>query len=285
MDGIQQQNKGIQRKVLVISGKSQLVDKSVFLEQNFTQPEFMIRRNLANFVTLLNLACGFMAIAQIYGRTEKGFYLAFWLILLASVFDFLDGLVARALGTSGPMGAELDALADAVTFGVAPGLMALQLINYDLFHHAQQSGLLHYAMYTSLVIPLAAAWRLARFNAMPHSSGETFSGLPAPAAGIMVAALSHVVLTNQLPWLVPFVRDVRFLMIYLIFVAFLMVSTVPFGSMKPPSWNPKHHPLPYILGAIAMILVLWGGVSALPLFVFPYLLASLLFNRSGSPKP
>lgn len=244
----------------------------------------MMRRNLANFVTLLNLACGFMAIAQIYGRTEKGFYLAFWLIILASIFDFLDGLVARALGTSGPMGAELDALADAVTFGVAPGLMALQLINYDLFYHAHQTGVLHYAMYTSLVIPLAAAWRLARFNAMPYSSSETFSGLPAPAAGIMVAALSQVILTNQLPWLVPVVRDVRFLMGYLIFVAFLMVSRIPFGSMKPPSWNPKQHPLPYILGAIAFCLVLWGGAASLPLFVFPYLIVSLIFSRNGNPK-
>lgn len=244
----------------------------------------MLRRNLANFVTLMNLACGFLAIAQIYGRTEKGFYLAFWLIFLASFFDFLDGLVARALGTSGPMGAELDALADAVTFGVAPGLMALQLINYDLFHSNHQEGFLHYSMYISMVIPLAAAWRLARFNAMPYASSETFSGLPAPAAGIMVAALSHILLTNQLPWLVPFVRDVRFLTGYLVLIAFLMVSQIPFGSMKPPNWNPKQHPLPYILGAIALALVLWGGVAALPLFVFPYLMASLLFKRGGSPK-
>ena len=139
-----------------------------------------IRNNIPNAITSLNLLFGCMACIAAFKCFDpvcaglKGYELAFLLIALSAVADFLDGLVARALHAVSNIGAELDSLADLVSFGIAP---AMVLYNIMLGH-----GSGHWAL-LALLLPVFGALRLARYNVDP-TQGTVFTGLPIPANAI-----------------------------------------------------------------------------------------------------
>ena len=143
---------------------------------------------LADYLTMTNLVCGVLAI--LLGDLLTGTIL----VLLGAFFDFLDGRVARRQGPTS-MGGELDSLADMVTFGLAPAVLLFSTIGFWV-----------------VTIPLAAAYRLARFNTQPKK--KEFVGLPTPAAAIIL------LLSAWLP--VPEI----ILGGLVIIIAVLMVSTI-----------------------------------------------------------
>ncbi|MGL4368894.1 MAG: CDP-alcohol phosphatidyltransferase family protein, partial [Spirochaetota bacterium] len=158
---------------------------------------------------------------------SKGQYqLAGFAILIAALLDGCDGQVARMLKVSSPLGAELDSLADCVTFGIAPGYLAFSAylpgfsINFG-------GRVIEMSMFIAAVFPVCAAYRLARFNV--NHSPNSFSGLPSPMAGIMMAL---VPIAFQNPDAVQSYSGI-FIPVYII-VALLMVSTVKFS--KPQSF-------------------------------------------------
>ncbi|MCS7162821.1 MAG: CDP-alcohol phosphatidyltransferase family protein [Bacteroidia bacterium] len=196
---------------------------------------------LPNLLTLGNLACGSAAIALSYEREWLGFAL---LIGGALLLDWLDGFVARQLRAESPLGKELDALADLATFGVAP---AFALYNYlrpwlpELTYAAE-------ARFTMIlmpfILPLAAAWRLARFNAFPTKSTAFFEGLPTPAQGLFWAA--WLLSRPSGIWLHPIVWNSLILGISL-----SMISRWPCLSLKT-----RQNLLPLLLWASAGGLIL-----------------------------
>jgi CDP-diacylglycerol--serine O-phosphatidyltransferase len=172
---------------------------------------------LPNLFTTGNLFCGFWAIISVF--QEKFFY-AGVAILLASGFDILDGKVARLSGATSKFGVQYDSLADLVSFGVAPALLAF---NWALRPYGKFGWL------AAFLFVVCGALRLARFN-VESSSGEAkyFKGLPIPVAASMIALT--ILLYYRLietGW----VRDIAVLvMIYAL--AFLMVSTIRYPSFK-----------------------------------------------------
>ncbi len=139
-----------------------------------------IRNNIPNAITSLNLLFGSMACIAAFSCYDpvcgglKGYEMAFLCIALAAVADFFDGLVARLLHAVSNIGAELDSLADLVSFGLAP---ALVLYNTMLGHGAG-----HWAL-VALLLPVFGALRLARFNVDTNQT-TTFTGVPIPANAI-----------------------------------------------------------------------------------------------------
>jgi len=133
-----------------------------------------LRRGAPNALTLANLACGLFSLIMAINGLHRFSSL---FIFLAAAFDFFDGRVARMLGVSTPIGAQLDSLADVVSFGVAPAILAHSIKNWSFLMVIGFVG-----------FPLAGAWRLARFNV--HPTHEHFMGLPIPAAGLTVAFLA-----------------------------------------------------------------------------------------------
>ena len=105
----------------------------------------------------------------------QGYQVAFVLIALAAVFDFFDGFTARLLHAVSPLGKELDSLSDAVSFGLAPGMVLYNM----LVQYEPESGVAYIAM----LIPVFGALRLAKFNVSTDQS-TTFTGLPIPANAI-----------------------------------------------------------------------------------------------------
>lgn len=139
---------------------------------------------LPNIVTLCNLACGCAAISYAFFGHLRG---AFWLIVAAAVFDFLDGMVARLTGQYSEIGKQLDSLADVVSFGVAPSVVLFTLFRasgtlWDGRLYVEIAGWLVFS------VALFSALRLAKFN-VDESQTEEFEGLPTPAAALAIAAL------------------------------------------------------------------------------------------------
>jgi CDP-diacylglycerol--serine O-phosphatidyltransferase len=158
--------------------------------------------------TLLNLVFGFFAIL-FAGRAASGssFQYALVFILLAAMADGLDGLVARKMGGS-PLGANLDSLADLVSFGLAPPFLAISAFNLPPS-----------VWPVAMLFLLCGALRLARFNVVSEKGDQHFEGLPIPAAGI---ALSASVLLDM-PMLT---------ILLMLFLALLMTSSIPYPKIR-----------------------------------------------------
>lgn len=143
--------------------------------------------NLPNIITCCNLLCGSMAIFfGLYGQVD----LACLCIVMGAVFDFFDGMAARALHISGPVGKELDSLADMVSFGLAPSVLAYQIM---LFCEGPASVCVSAAAFGGCCLMAAfSALRLAKFNCDERQS-LSFIGLPTPANALFWIGLTYLV--------------------------------------------------------------------------------------------
>jgi len=146
-----------------------------------------------------------------------------WLIVVAGLFDALDGFMARLANATSEFGIELDSISDIVSFGVAPGF---------LIYTFALSELALLGMILSALPPLCGAVRLARFN-VEAKMGETvfFKGLPTPAQAVMLIAF-FLTFRNRLEWFTGFEQGINaFLIPIVVILSFLMVSTVPFDKI------------------------------------------------------
>jgi CDP-diacylglycerol---serine O-phosphatidyltransferase len=167
--------------------------RGIFTERYFSgeQSSVVLYRNIPNFITLGNLLCGCIAVWT--GDIAIGALL----IIIAAVLDFFDGLMARALNIHSDMGKELDSLADLVTFGLAPAILIMRM-------NAPAREFFSIISFIPMVLPVAAAWRLARFN-IDEEQSAYFKGLPAPANGLfwaftlLWAATRHESVQSGLP--------------------------------------------------------------------------------------
>ena len=179
----------------------------------------MKRAWIPNLLTFGNLTCGFVSIVFSGGGTYDRFFGAALLVLAAALLDGMDGQVARWLKTESVLGKELDSLADCVTFGVAPGYLAyrayLSGMHIWIGSHGLDAGIL-----LAAVFPICAAYRLARFNV--RSSSGAFSGLPSPAAAVLVVLGVIFFLNISL-------HTAVFAALYCV-VSFLMVSTITYSK-------------------------------------------------------
>ena len=154
-------------------------------------------RHVGVLPTLVTIANGYCGLLAIYKVNDGKFHVAAFLIMLAMVFDVLDGKVARMAGTTSKFGAQLDSLSDAISFGAAPGFLVKGVIESHDFAYYQPKLL----TLLTAVFALCALLRLARYNA-EHSSGEgsdeegkevsAFSGIPTPGAAGVLASLTFM---------------------------------------------------------------------------------------------
>jgi CDP-diacylglycerol--serine O-phosphatidyltransferase len=187
----------------------------------FRERKIPLRMLVPNFFTLLSLCAGVTAIRM---AIEDRYELAIGLIVIAAILDGVDGRLARALRAQSRFGAELDSLADFINFGVAP---AIVLFTWGL------AGLKGFGWIAVLLFACGMGLRLARFNSMievdkPKWQSSYFTGMPAPAGAITVLLPFYL---NGLG-LIP-VRDYPLIIaLYVLVMAFLLVSTIPTLSGK-----------------------------------------------------
>ncbi|MFN4112155.1 MAG: CDP-diacylglycerol--serine O-phosphatidyltransferase [Ignavibacteria bacterium] len=172
---------------------------------------------IPNLFTIMNMFCGFLSVIN---SSEGNFYYASVLIILAGLFDALDGLAARITNSSSEFGVELDSLSDLVSFGIAPAFLIYKIKLYLFL----EIGVLVSAFYL-----ITAALRLARFNVQLIGFDKShFSGLPSPLGAMTVASFILTFYDNAIG---NFVNFSSFYFIFLsIAIGFLMISKIRYEA-------------------------------------------------------
>lgn len=246
-----------------------------------------MKKHIPNLITLGNLLCGVLAV----GFAASGaLYIAALLICLGIFLDFFDGLTARLLGVSSPLGKELDSLADVVTSGVAPAYILYALIEnaYNCFGNIP---LIHYLSYAAFLMPLFAAYRLAKFNLDTRQS-HSFLGLPVPSNALIwvgIALTTNCCCFNTTEEIIPIIESPVFpycLIAVSLVTDILMISELPMFSLKfnfkDLSWKTNHIQYTFLIGCVLIIAAThqWYAIS---LIILWYILFSLLTQRKHTP--
>lgn len=211
---------------------------------------------LPNLFTAGNLFCGFLALTRIVeadlGTASHAVVIkeALFYILLACIFDLLDGRVARMGGYESPFGREFDSLADIVSFGVAPAFLVHRIVLKDVFVLHPEVGWFIASLYV-----ICGAFRLARFNCLAAEAGtgggKYFLGFPIPAAAGMVASLTLFMMWwDEKDFRVGLWRFA--LPVILVFLSAMMVSEVKYPTFKKVNWRTQH---PFVKTLIIVLLV------------------------------
>lgn len=225
----------------------------------------MLKKHIPNFITLLNLFSGCMAI---YFAMQANFEWFTYLIVLAAVFDYFDGLSARLLGVYSRMGKELDSLADVVSFGVAPGFLVMSMLI--------ERGLPLWITFVGFIIPLFSALRLAKFNNDERQT-STFLGLPTPANAIFWAGISYgfsaFMIANL--WLV---------FVLLAAMSLLLVSEIPMFSLKMKTLRIKSNLTQYLFLLVCVAILVFFKSKALAIIIAWYILFSIAIAIASNVK-
>lgn len=211
-----------------------------------------MKKHIPNIITCCNLICGCIAVGVAFrSPMPANYFLAIMFILSGAVFDFFDGMVARLLGVSSPIGKELDSLADVVTFGVAPSAMLFSLfreVQYPVFMEPLR-GIMPY---TAFIMAAFSALRLAKFN-IDERQTSSFIGLPTPANALFWGSL----ILGQHAFLVSGKFNAMFLFLFMLLFCFLLVAEIPLFALKFKNLSWKDNKVKYIflLGCLPCLLL------------------------------
>lgn len=223
---------------------------------------------LPSLFTTGGLFAGFYGlIAAVQGRFE----LAAWALIVAAVFDILDGRVARLLHAESDFGAQYDSMCDMLSFGIAPAVLMYMWALAPL-HKAGWMG--------AFLIAACAALRLARFNVeLGVQSKRYFNGLPTPAAAMLIATAvlfhedSNI---NPVPWLWEIAS---------VGLAWLMISRVPFFAGKDVDLKQQRPAMTLIIMLVVIVLVMINPHTILFILVLAYVIHGILLGLTGRRRP
>ena len=223
----------------------------------------MFKKHIPNTITCCNLISG--CIATLYAF-EANFDMALLFIIIGAVFDFFDGMSARLLGVSSPIGKELDSLADDITFGFAPSAIVFSYLK-------TQELPLPYLEYTVFLMAAFSALRLAKFN-LDERQATGFIGLPTPANALfwgsaIVGLQQHCIYYD---WLNPSILGCVYCSCY------LLIAEIPMFALKFKHWGFKGNEIKYIFVFSCIPLLLFLGVSGFAVIIAWYVLLSKITN-------
>jgi CDP-diacylglycerol---serine O-phosphatidyltransferase len=252
-------------------------------------------KQIPNIFTLLNLFFGCIAIiytlqngiiiqtdldgTQLLNIPEK-IWLASLFIGLAGVIDFVDGFVARLFKVSSEMGKQLDSLADVVSFGVAPGLILYQLLRLSVA--AEENGIEASTgwLLPALLIPCAAAYRLAKFN-LDDSQQYGFRGMPTPAVGMLIASFPLIYWYSQNNAVTGLLFNKWALYAIIILLCYLMLSNISLLALKFKDYSIKNNIPKFLLAAITIVAAILLQWMAVPVVFICYIAVSLAFRKKN----
>ena len=223
-----------------------------------------MKKHIPNTITCLNLISGCIAT---YWAFQGNYDFALIFIVAGAVFDFFDGMAARLLGVSSPIGKELDSLADVVTFGVAPSAMVFSFLSS--FH-------IHFPLVPFLAFVIAAfsALRLAKFN-LDERQTMGFIGLPTPANALFWGSL----IVGCGNWLhtLPYSAGIILLMVFV--SCWLLVSEIPMFALKFKQWGWRGNEIRYLFLLSCIPLLAFFGIAGIAIIVAWYVLLSILTKK------
>ena len=231
-----------------------------------------ITRHIPNMVTCCNLFSGCIAAVMAF---QSNYEAAILFIILGAVFDFFDGMLARLLNVSGPLGKELDSLADDITFGFAPSAIVFSLFK-EVQYPEFMSGITEYFPYTAFIIAAFSALRLGKFNIDPRQSSSLI-GLPTPANALFWGSL----VVGAHSFLVSDSFNAIYLFILVILMSYLLVAELPMFSLKFKNLSWKDNKVSYIFLLICIPLLVVFRISGFAAIILWYILWSLLTRKKA----
>ncbi len=233
----------------------------------------LITKHIPNTLTSCNLISG--CIATVFAlNANYGMALAF--IIIGAVFDFFDGMSARLLGVSSPIGKELDSLADDVTFGVAPSSMIFTLL-LTIDKPDALAPVARYVPYLAFIMAAFSALRLAKFN-LDERQTTSFIGLPTPANALFWGAL----IVGSEEWLTS-TPDIIYLLLIMIFVSsWLLVAEIPMFALKFKHWGWHDNRTKYVFIVSCLPILLIFGISGISLIIAWYIILSIITTKRNA---
>lgn len=243
-----------------------------------------IKRHIPNFITLLNLFSG--SIAVIFA-VKGNLILAAIFVAAGIFFDFFDGLAARLLDVKSEIGLQLDSLADAVTSGVVPGIVMYQLLTkalpasgglgYDWDSSVFDIQMKPFALIGLLII-LASAYRLAKFNVDDRQT-DSFIGLPTPANALLILSLPLILTYQSGPFVSGLLLNEWFLVGLTLLSCFLLNAELPLFALKFSDWGFRENKMRYFFIISCLVLIIFLKFIAIPVILLLYVLLSVISNQ------
>ncbi len=236
-----------------------------------------------NFITSMNLVSGSVAV---FLGVEGELGWAAILIIAASVFDFSDGMAARLLKSYSEVGKQMDSLADLVSFGLAPAAILLSMLKMSMFGINLPTSVVDATLVqwifllSALLVPVAGAFRLAKFNIDTRQS-ESFLGLPIPSNALFFASLALIVQYGGNGDIVHLILNRFNLVTAIILFSALMISEIPMFSLKVKNLKWKDNQVRFMFLALCLILIILLQLYSLPLIIISYILISIIRELAG----
>ncbi len=242
-----------------------------------------MKKHLPNAITCLNLLCGCLALTFIFSPGLHNLVVGAYLVGLAAVADFFDGLMARALRVSSPIGKDLDSLADMVSFGVVPGAVLFQLLKEAVGPQAPL-GALAALPYAAFLVTIFSALRLAKFNNDTRQT-NSFIGLPTPACTLVVAALPLILAQARAAHpdgptaISSLILNPWALLALAVLLSALLVAELPLFALKFKNFGWADNRQRFVFLLMALVLVVALHATAVPLVVLLYVALSAVGRR------
>lgn len=250
--------------------------------------------NLPNLLTSANGICGVLSIVMaFFYRLE----ISCLLVVLAMMFDFLDGFIARRLQLSSAIGKDLDSLADMISFGIAPAILLFLCIeiqingsmeaSFQKFHALSFQKIEDFLCFFPLSISFCSMFRLAKFN-HDERQNERFIGLPTPANALFFLFFPLMIwqtnsMETPIQGITLFFLNPWFMALVSFFFPLLLLAEWPLLSLKFKSFAWAENRLRFLLLGISLITILLMHIYAIPIIILLYLLLSL-FEPLITPK-
>lgn len=239
-----------------------------------------IKKHIPNAITLLNLSTGLLAIIAIF----RGYFdEAFIFVCLGIFLDFWDGFLARKFNVAGPLGVQLDSLADMVTCGVVPGLMMFRLFE-DIqqtqpeYMLTEETFYMGFVPYLGFLITIASCYRLANFNIDTRQT-DSFIGLPTPANALVIMSIPMIQYANDFEMLTAILYNPYVLLVITLISAYILNAEIPLFSLKIKefTWSKYKMQILFLIGSLGAFFIL--GFVAIPLIIISYVLVSVISNK------
>lgn len=250
----------------------------------YLKTKTMLKKQVPNIITLLNLFSGCIAVIMAMQNNLVG---AAIFVGLGIFFDFFDGLAARSLKVQSELGLQLDSLADMVTSGLVPGIVMFQLlkraVNFETDIVKEWSGGsvldVNFPWFATLglLITLASAYRLAKFN-IDERQTSSFIGLPTPANAILILSFPLILIYQPEPWLVELILNKWILLVITLLSCFMLNAEVPLFALKFKNFNLKENWFRFAFLIFAIVAIFLLKYLALPIIIITYVLLSVILN-------
>lgn len=229
-----------------------------------------IVRNIPNTLTSCNLFSGCIAAYMAFHSNYKE---ALLFIVLGAMFDFFDGMTARLLHVSSPIGKELDSLADDITFGLAPAAIAFSLFK-EVYYPDFLMPVAGIMPYTAFLIAVFSGLRLAKFN-IDERQTSSFIGMPTPANALFWASLA----VGGHSFLISDNFNAIYLFVLVVVMSLLLVAEMPMFSLKFKDLSWGHNKISYIFLIVSLPLLIIFQLSGIAAVIIWYILLSLATRK------